>query len=117
MASAAGRDRDADRAPEQINKLADLVAEAIAAAGGGRARRRKDGRGDHLVARSSWGQDAPGSGAQPSRYRDPWDSSSGCVQGRGDSVFGPGFTHEGRAYLAIMPFGKFVRMAQGRRSA
>src|SRR3954453_3924572 len=48
-------------APEQDNKLADLVAagyrdlpatiERIAG---------HDGCGDHLVARSSWGQDAPG---------------------------------------------------------
>src|SRR5947209_19483824 len=48
-------------APQQVNKLADLVAagyrdlpatlERIAGC---------DGCGDHLVARSSWGQDAPG---------------------------------------------------------
>src|SRR6478609_4839323 len=57
--------------PAQVNKLADLVAsgyrdlpvtvERIAG---------KDGCGDHLVARSSWGQDAPGI------LR--WVSSSGC---------------------------------------
>ena len=47
--------------PDQVNKLADLVAsgyrdlpatvERIAG---------RDGCGDHLVTRSSWGQDAPG---------------------------------------------------------
>src|SRR4029077_20873871 len=48
-------------APEQVNKLADLVTEGyrgLPATGGPVA--GKNGCGDNLFARSSWGQDAPG---------------------------------------------------------
>src|SRR4030088_3159416 len=48
-------------APEQINKLADLVTQGYRGLPATVERvAGKDGRGDHLVARSSWGQDAPG---------------------------------------------------------
>jgi glutamate carboxypeptidase len=82
-------------APEQVNKLADrgtdgyrglpAVVERIAG---------KDGCGDHLVARSSWGQDAPGilvlshlDTVHPMGFieRLPF-----MVEG--DSAFGPGIT-------------------------
>ena len=47
--------------PEQVNRLASLVAEGY---GGLPATVErvpgKDGRGDHLIARSAWGQDKPG---------------------------------------------------------
>ena len=61
MASAAGsRSKRPTDAPEQVNKLADQVAEPY------RDRRRRSsaspatGCGDHLIARSAWGQDKPG---------------------------------------------------------
>src|SRR5260370_27701541 len=48
-------------APEQVNKLADLVTEGYRGLPATVERiAGKDGCGDHLVARSSWGQDAPG---------------------------------------------------------
>src|SRR6476646_240944 len=90
--------------PAQVNKLADLVAsgyrdlpvtvERIAG---------KDGCGDHLVARSSWGQDAPGilvlshlDTVHPLGFiaRLPFMIA-------GDSAFGPGiYDMKGGAYLA-----------------
>src|SRR5882724_10546559 len=95
-------------APEQINKLADLVAEgyrglppAVERVAG------KDGRGDHLVARSSWGRDAPGilvlshlDTVHPMGFieRLPFKIE-------GDSVFGPGiYDMKGGAYLAYHAF-------------
>jgi len=94
--------------PAQINKLADLVAsgyrdlpatvERIAG---------KDGCGDHLVARSSWGQDAPGilvlshlDTVHPMGFieRLPFKIE-------GDSAFGPGiYDMKGGAYLAYHAF-------------
>ena len=48
-------------APEQVNKLADLVAEGYRGLPATVERiAGHSGCGDHLVARSSWGQDAPG---------------------------------------------------------
>jgi glutamate carboxypeptidase len=48
-------------APEQVNKLADLVTDGYRGLPAAVERiAGKDGCGDHLVARSSWGQDAPG---------------------------------------------------------
>src|SRR6201996_8241009 len=94
--------------PAQINKLADLVAsgyrdlpatvERIAG---------KDGCGDHLVARSSWGQDAPGilvlshlDTVHPLGFIERLPYS---VQG--DSAFGPGiYDMKGGAYLAYHAF-------------
>jgi glutamate carboxypeptidase len=94
--------------PAQVNKLADLVAsgyrdlpatvERIAG---------KDGCGDHLVARSSWGQDAPGilvlshlDTVHPMGFieRLPFKIE-------GDSAFGPGiYDMKGGAYLAYHAF-------------
>jgi glutamate carboxypeptidase len=94
--------------PEQVNKLASLVAglyrdlpasiERIAG---------RDGCGDHLVARSSWGQDAPGililshlDTVHPIGFieRLPFKIE-------GDSAFGPGiYDMKGGAYLAYHAF-------------
>jgi glutamate carboxypeptidase len=95
-------------APEQVNKLASLVAglyrdlpasvERIAG---------RDGCGDHLVARSSWGQDAPGilvlshlDTVHPLGFieRLPFKVE-------GDSAFGPGiYDMKGGAYIAHHAF-------------
>src|SRR6202795_29571 len=95
-------------APVQVNKLADLVAsgyrdlpatiERIAG---------RSGRGDHLVARSAWGQDAPGilvlshlDTVHPMGFieRLPFRIE-------GDSAFGPGiYDMKGGAYLAYHAF-------------
>jgi glutamate carboxypeptidase len=95
-------------APEQINKLADLVAagyrdlpatiERIAG---------QNGCGDHLVARSSWGRDAPGilvlshlDTVHPMGLiaRLPFKIE-------GDSAYGPGiYDMKGGAYLAYHAF-------------
>jgi glutamate carboxypeptidase len=95
-------------APEQVNKLASLVAglyrdlpasiERIAG---------RDGCGDHLVARSSWGQDTPGililshlDTVHPIGFieRLPFKIE-------GDSAFGPGiYDMKGGAYLAYHAF-------------
>src|ERR1700709_1316037 len=95
-------------APEQINKLATLVAdgyrdlpvtvERIPGAAG---------RGDHLIARSTWGQDAPGililshlDTVHPMGFieRLPFKI-------KGDSAFGPGiYDMKGGAYLAYRAF-------------
>ncbi|MCP1840689.1 glutamate carboxypeptidase [Bradyrhizobium sp. USDA 4524] len=94
--------------PDQVNKLADLVAsgyrdlpatvERIAG---------RDGCGDHLVTRSSWGQDAPGilvlshlDTVHPMGFieRLPFKVD-------GDSAFGPGiYDMKGGAYLAHHAF-------------
>jgi glutamate carboxypeptidase len=94
--------------PAQVNKLADLVTsgyrdlpatvERIAGT---------DGCGDHLVARSSWGQDAPGilvlshlDTVHPLGFieRLPFKIE-------GDSAFGPGiYDMKGGAYLAYHAF-------------
>jgi len=96
-------------APVQVNKLADLVAsgyrdlpatvERVAG---------HSGCGDHLVARSSWGQDAPGNlvlshldTVHPMGFieRLPFRIE-------GDSAFGPGiYDMKGGAYLAYHAFG------------
>src|SRR5215510_13362807 len=48
-------------APEQVNKLAGVVAEGYRDLPASVERiAGKNGCGDHLVARSHWGQDAPG---------------------------------------------------------
>ena len=95
-------------APEQINRLADLVA------GGyrdlpARVERIKGhgGCGDHLVARSAWGQDAPGilvlshlDTVHPLGFieRLPFKIE-------GDSAYGPGiYDMKGGAYLAYHAF-------------
>ncbi|MBV9460373.1 MAG: M20 family metallopeptidase [Bradyrhizobium sp.] len=105
-------------APEQVNKLASLVAglyrdlpasvERIAG---------RDGCGDHLVARSSWGQDAPGilvlshlDTVHPMGFieRLPFKIE-------GDLAFGPGiYDMKGGAYLAYHAFRQLC--ADGGRS-
>jgi glutamate carboxypeptidase len=94
--------------PDQVNKLADLVASgyrdlpaAVDRVAG------RDGCGDHLVARSSWGQDAPGilvlshlDTVHPMGFieRLPFKVE-------GDSAFGPGiYDMKGGAYLAYHAF-------------
>src|SRR6201987_2578734 len=104
--------------PAQVNKLADIVAggyrglpatvERIAG---------KDGCGDHLVARSAWGQDAPGilvlshlDTVHPLGFiaRLPFSI-------KGDSAFGPGiYDMKGGAFLAYHAFRQLC--AGGERS-
>ncbi len=95
-------------APEQVNRLADMVADgyrdlpATIERIAGRC-----GCGDHLVARSSWGQDAPGililshlDTVHPMGFieRLPFRIE-------GDSAFGPGiYDMKGGAYLAYHAF-------------
>src|SRR3981189_1006641 len=95
-------------APEQVNKLADLVADGYRDLPATVERiAGKNGCGDHLVARSSWGQDAPGilvlshlDTVHPMRFieRLPFKIE-------GDSAFGPGiYDMKGGAYLAYHAF-------------
>jgi glutamate carboxypeptidase len=104
--------------PEQVNKLADLVAEgyrdlpATVERVAGRS-----GCGDHLVARSSWGQNQPGilvlshlDTVHPIGFieRLPFKVE-------GDSAFGPGiYDMKGGAYLAYHAFRQIC--ANGARS-
>src|SRR5436189_2702164 len=104
--------------PEQVNKLATMVAEgyrdlpATIERVPGTA-----GYGDHLVARSSWGQDAPGvlvlshlDTVHPIGFieRLPFRIE-------GDSAFGPGiYDMKGGAYLAYHAFRQLC--ASGERS-
>jgi glutamate carboxypeptidase len=95
-------------APEQVNRLATMVADGyrdlpvtIERVAG------RDGCGDHLLARSSWGQDAPGilvlshlDTVHPMGFieRLPFKVE-------GDSAFGPGiYDMKGGAYLAYHAF-------------
>ena len=95
-------------APAQVNRLADMVADGyrdlpatIERVAG------HSGCGDHLVARSSWGQDAPGilvlshlDTVHPMGFieRLPFKIE-------GDSAFGPGiYDMKGGAYLAYHAF-------------
>jgi glutamate carboxypeptidase len=105
-------------APAQVNKLADLVTggyrdlpatvERIAG---------HSGCGDHLVARSSWGQDAPGilvlshlDTVHPMGFIDRLPFKI-----EGDSAFGPGiYDMKGGAYLAYHAFRQVC--ADGARS-
>ena len=95
-------------APEQINKLATVVADGYRGLPATIERvPGKDGRGDHLIARSSWGQDKPGilvlshiDTVHPMGFikRLPF-----CVDG--DAAFGPGiYDMKGGAYLAYTAF-------------
>ncbi|CAN7636246.1 M20 family metallopeptidase [Bradyrhizobium sp. LjRoot220] len=94
--------------PAQVNKLADLVASGYQGLPATVERvAGKDGCGDHLVARSSWGQDAPGilvlshlDTVHPLGFieRLPFRID-------GDSAFGPGiYDMKGGAYLAYHAF-------------
>jgi glutamate carboxypeptidase len=95
-------------APEQVNRLVTLVADdyrdlpvVIERVAG------RDGCGDHILARSSWGQDAPGilvlshlDTVHPMGFieRLPFRIE-------GDSAFGPGiYDMKGGAYLAYHAF-------------
>lgn len=95
-------------APEQVNKLADLVAQGYRDLPATVERIvGKSGCGDHLVARSSWGQDAPGilvlshlDTVHPMGFieRLPFKIE-------GDVAFGPGiYDMKGGAYLAYHAF-------------
>ncbi|MBR1145264.1 M20 family metallopeptidase [Bradyrhizobium sp. AUGA SZCCT0431] len=104
--------------PAQVNKLADLVTDGYRDLPATVERiAGKDGCGDHLVARSSWGQDAPGilvlshlDTVHPLGFieRLPFKIE-------GDSVFGPGiYDMKGGAYLAYHAFRQIC--ADGARS-
>src|SRR5215470_5105016 len=95
-------------APAQVNKLGELIAEGY---GGLPAHLERiagrDGCGDHLVARSAWGQDKPGilvlshlDTVHPMGFieRLPFRID-------GDSAFGPGiYDMKGGAYIAHHAF-------------
>jgi glutamate carboxypeptidase len=94
--------------PDQVNKLADLVASGYRDLPASIERvAGRDGCGDHLVARSSWGQEAPGilvlshlDTVHPMGFieRLPFKVE-------GDSAFGPGiYDMKGGAYLAYHGF-------------
>src|ERR1700688_1082344 len=95
-------------APGQVNKLATMVADGYRDLPATVERvAGRNGCGDHLVARSSWGQDAPGI-----LFLSPPDTAPpiGFI-GRlpfkieGDSAFGPGiYDMKGGAYLAYHAF-------------
>jgi glutamate carboxypeptidase len=95
-------------APQQVNKLATLVADGYRDLPATIERiPGRDGCGDHLLARSSWGQDAPGilvlshlDTVHPLGFieRLPFKIE-------GDSAFGPGiYDMKGGAYLAYHAF-------------
>ena len=95
-------------APAQVNKLADMVADGYRGLPATVERiAGKDGCGDHLVARSSWGQDAPGilvlshiDTVHPLGFieRLPFQFEGGVA-------FGPGiYDMKGGAYLAYHAF-------------
>jgi glutamate carboxypeptidase len=94
--------------PAQVNKLASLVADLYRGLPASLARiPGKDGCGDHLIARSAWGQDAPGilvlshlDTVHPMGFieRLPFKVE-------GNSAFGPGiYDMKGGAYLAFHAF-------------
>jgi glutamate carboxypeptidase len=97
-------------APVQVNKLATMVADGYRGLPASVERiAGRDGSGDHLVARSAWGQDQPGilvlshlDTVHPMGFiqRLPFHIE-------GDSAFGPGiYDMKGGAYLAFHAFGQ-----------
>jgi glutamate carboxypeptidase len=95
-------------APEQVNRLATLVADGYRDLPASIERiAGQDGCGDHLVARSSWGQDTPGilvlshlDTVHPLGFIDRLP-----FRIEGDSAFGPGiYDMKGGAYLAYHAF-------------
>ena len=95
-------------APDQVNRLADIVADGYRGLPATVERLAgTDGCGDHLVARSSWGQDAPGilvlshlDTVHPLGFIERLPFS---VQG--NVAFGPGiYDMKGGAYLAYHAF-------------
>src|SRR5256885_4738560 len=104
--------------PAQVNKLADMVADGYRDLPATVERvAGRDGCGDHLVARSSWGQDAPGilvlshlDTVHPMGFieRLPFTID-------GDRAYGPGiYDMKGGAYLAYHAFRQIC--ADGARS-
>ncbi len=106
-------------APEQVNRLVTVVADGYRGLPATLQRiPGRDGRGDHLIARSDWGQDQPGIlvlshldtvhplgfiGRLPFRIE-------------GDRAFGPGiYDMKGGAYLAWHAFAQLC--AAGERTA
>ena len=94
--------------PAQVNKLADMVADGYRGLPATVERiAGKDGCGDHLVARSAWGQDAPGilvlshlDTVHPLGFIERLPFSI-----QGDAAFGPGiYDMKGGAYLAYHAF-------------
>ena len=105
-------------APQQVNRLATLVADGYRDLPATIERiPGRDGCGDHLLARSSWGQDAPGilvlshlDTVHPLGFieRLPFKIE-------GDSAFGPGiYDMKGGAYLAYHAFRQLC--ADGQRA-
>jgi glutamate carboxypeptidase len=105
-------------APERVNLLASLVADGYRDLPASIERiAGRDGCGDHLVARSSWGQDRPGilvlshlDTVHPLGFieRLPFRIE-------GDSAFGPGiYDMKGGAYLA---YHAFRQLCAGERSS
>ncbi|MGJ4888262.1 M20 family metallopeptidase [Bradyrhizobium sp. HKCCYLRH3099] len=105
-------------APDQVNRLADLVASGYRGLDATIERiAGRDGCGDHLVARSGWGQDAPGilvlshlDTVHPIGFiqRLPFSID-------GDVAYGPGiYDMKGGAYLAFHAFRELC--ANGERS-
>src|SRR5665213_689690 len=103
-------------APEQVNKLATMVADGYRDLPASVERvAGRDGRGDHLVARSAWGQDQPGilvlshlDTVHPMGFiqRLPFHIE-------GDSAFGPGiYDMKGGAYLAYHAFRQICAMPE-----
>jgi glutamate carboxypeptidase len=103
-------------APEQVNKLATMVAEGyrdlpatIERVAG------NSGCGDHILARSSWGQDAPG--ILVLSHLDTVHPL-GFIQRlpfriEGDSAFGPGiYDMKGGAYLAYHAFAQLCATSE-----
>lgn len=95
-------------APEQVNRLATVVADGYAGLAASVERiAGRDGRGDHLIARSAWGQDKPGilvlshlDTVHPMGFikRLPF-------RVEGDVAYGPGiYDMKGGAYLAYAAF-------------
>jgi glutamate carboxypeptidase len=106
-------------APEQVNRLVTMVADGYRGLPATLERvPGREGRGDHLVARSAWGQDAPGilvlshlDTVHPIGFieRLPF-------RVQGDSAFGPGiYDMKGGAYLAYHAFAQLC--AGGERDA
>ncbi|MBV9560439.1 MAG: M20 family metallopeptidase [Bradyrhizobium sp.] len=95
-------------ATEQVNRLVTLVADGYRDLPAALERvAGRDGCGDHLVARSSWGQDGPGililshlDTVHPKGFIDRLP-----FRVEGDSAFGPGiYDMKGGAYLAYHAF-------------
>ena len=97
-------------APEQVNRLVTMVAEGYHGLPATLERiAGRDGRGDHLIARSAWGQDA--SGILVLSHLDTVHPL-GFIERlpfrvEGDRAFGPGiYDMKGGAYLAWHAFAK-----------